>query len=170
MFEFVLFRHLFHHYRLAVKIGVGKQISDIAEIQNRKEKLPILLFNAGTAPDDLFELRHRTDVAVQHNQLAGFGVDASGHQLRGGGNHRIGFFGIDKIIQFPLAFLIIARNLHDIAGILNDEIGIGVSDGGPHALGVFNIHTEDNGFVEAIVFFEEFGYFDRHRLGALVNH
>jgi len=45
--------------------------------------------HAGAAPDDLLELGHRADVAVEDDQTAGLHVHARRQQARGGDEHGI---------------------------------------------------------------------------------
>jgi len=39
-----------------------------------------VFMHAGAAPDDLLELGHRADFAVEHDQAAGLRIDAGGEQ------------------------------------------------------------------------------------------
>ena len=55
-----------------------------AEIDQREIELLGVLMDAGAAPDDLLELRHGADLAVEHDQAAGLGIHAGGKQPRGG--------------------------------------------------------------------------------------
>ena len=47
-----------------------------------------VLVDAGAAADDLLELGHRADLAVEDDQPAGLGIDAGGKQPRGRDEHR----------------------------------------------------------------------------------
>ena len=59
-----------------------------AEVDQGEVELLGVLVDAGAAADDLLELGHRADRAVEHDQAAGLGIDAGGEQPRGGDEHR----------------------------------------------------------------------------------
>ncbi|MNL10776.1 hypothetical protein D3C87_1315870 [compost metagenome] len=118
----------------------------------------------------MLELGHRFDVLVEHDQLAGLSIDAGGHQLAGGGNHRVAFFRVDEVIQFGLAFLVIAGDTHDVFAILGHALRVEVDQGLAHALGVVDVVAEDDGFLKRIGGLEEFGDLLRHQLGARLDH
>lgn len=63
---------------------------------------------------------------VEHDQLAGLSVDARGHQLAGGGNHRVALFRVDEVVQLGLAFLVIAGDTHNVFAILSHTLGVEV--------------------------------------------
>ena len=58
------------------------------EIDQREIELLGVLVNAGAAPDDLLELGHRADGAVEHDQPAGLGIHAGREQPGGRDEHR----------------------------------------------------------------------------------
>ena len=60
-----------------------------AEVDQREVELLGVLVDAGAAPDDLLELGHRADRAVEHDQPAGLRIDAGREQPRGGDEHGI---------------------------------------------------------------------------------
>ena len=60
-----------------------------SEVDQGEVELLGVLVDAGAAADDLLELGHRADLAVEHDQPAGLGVDAGGEQPRGGDDDRI---------------------------------------------------------------------------------
>ena len=74
-----------------------------------------VLMDAGAAPDDLLELGHRADCAIEHDQAAGLRIDAGGEQARGGDQHGIFRFRVDEVAELVLAFLVAAGDAHDIA-------------------------------------------------------
>ena len=80
-------------FQNAVKAFISKQLCRLFEIQNGEPELVVTVINPGTTANDLFEFGHGL---VQNHQFAGFGIDASGHQFRHGGNDRVGLFGVDE--------------------------------------------------------------------------
>ena len=71
-------------HRIAVEVRVGEVAGRAAEVHQREVELLGVLVDAGAAPDDLLELGHRADFAVEHDQAAGLRIDAGGQQPRGG--------------------------------------------------------------------------------------
>lgn len=63
-------------HRLAVEIRVGKMAGRAPEVDQREIELLGILVHAGAAPNDLLELAHRADLAVEHDQAAGLRIDA----------------------------------------------------------------------------------------------
>ena len=76
-----------------------------------------------------------------------------------------------KLPKLGLPLRIAAGNAHDVAIILLHEVLVLVNECLPHAGGVFFIHTEDDGLLEAVAaFLQELGHFLRHQLRPVVNH
>ncbi|MNF66855.1 hypothetical protein D3C84_486540 [compost metagenome] len=157
------------HHRVAVEGRVGKQLGGLFEVHDGEPVLAVVFVNASAATDDLLELGHRFDVLVEHNQLAGLSIDAGGHQLAGGGNHRVALFRVDEVIQLGLAFLVIAGDAHDVLAVLSHALGVEVDQGLAHALGVVDVVAEDDGFLEWIGGFDELGDLLRDQLGARLD-
>ena len=63
-------------HRIAVEIGVGKQRGGPLEVHDGEEELVVVLVDARAAADDLLELGHGVDAAVEHDEVAGLGIDA----------------------------------------------------------------------------------------------
>ena len=68
-------------HRVAVEVRVGEERGGPLEVHDGEEELVVVLVDARAAADDLLELGHRLDALVEHDQLAGLGIDAGGHQL-----------------------------------------------------------------------------------------
>src|SRR5712692_255778 len=122
------------------------------------------------APDDLLELGHGADFAVEHDQAAGLRVDPGGEQARGGDDHRVGRLGVNKVAELRGAFGIIAGDAHDVARVLPGEVGVFIEQGLTHARGVFGVNTENDGLLPAVAaMLEEVRYQPGDAPGALVN-
>ena len=120
--------------------------------------------------DDLLELGHGADFAVEHDQAAGLCVDPGGEQARGGDDHRGGRLRVDKIAELCGALGVVAGDAHDVARVLPSEVGVFIDQGLTHARGVFGIHAEDNGLLPAVAaLLEEVRYPPGDAPGALVN-
>ena len=76
-----------------------------AEVDEREVVLLRVLVDARAAPDDLLELGHGADFAVQHDQPAGLGIDAGGQQPRGGDDDRVLRFRVDEVAELGLALV-----------------------------------------------------------------
>ena len=85
----IILARLVDLHRLAVEIGVGKVVGGVPEIDEGEVILLGVLVDAGAAADDLLELGHGADCAVEHDQAAGLRVHAGGEQARGGDDDRI---------------------------------------------------------------------------------
>ena len=77
--------------------------------------------DAGAAADDLLELGHRSDCAVEHDEAAGLGVDAGGEQPRGRDEDGILRLRVDEVAELGAALGIVAGDAHDVAVILLDR-------------------------------------------------
>ncbi len=60
-----------------------------AKVDQREVELLGVLVDAGAAADDLLELGHRADRAVEHDQPAGLRIDAGREKPRGRDQHGI---------------------------------------------------------------------------------
>ena len=158
-------------HRLAVEIRVGEVAGRAAEIDQREIELLGVLVDAGAAPDDLLELGHRADRAVEHDQAAGLRIDAGGKQPRGGDEHGIFRFRVDEVAELGLAFGVAAGDAHDVAVVFVAQIRVLVDERLPHAGGVLFIHAEDDGLLETVAaLLEELGDLLGDQLGAVVDH
>ena len=161
-----------HHdaLRLAVETRIGKQLGSLLEVENGEPELAVLVVDTGATADDLLELGHGLDVLVQHHQLAGLGIDASGHQLGSGGNDRIGLFRVDEVVELGLAKVIIAGDFHHIALILGHLFRVEVYQGTAHSVGMIDVVAEHYGLGHRVGFLEVVGDGFGHQLGTLVDH
>ena len=140
------------------------------KINQREIELLRVLVDAGAAPDDLLELRHRADGAVEHDQAAGLGVHAGGEQPRGRDEHGIFRFRVDEVAELRLALAVAASDAHDIAVILVAQVLVLVDQGLPHPRGMFLIDAEDDGLLEAVAaLLQEIGDLLGNQLGAVVD-
>ncbi len=129
-----------------------------------------VLVHAGAPSHDLLELGHRSHFAVEDNEAAGLGVDTRGEQARGGDDDRILRFRVDEVPDLGAAVRVIAGDTHDVALVLLNQVRVFVGDSLPHPRSVFGIHTEDDGFLEAIAaFLQELGHLPGDTFGALVD-
>ena len=130
----------------------------LPEVDEREVVLLGVLVDAGAAADDLLELGHRADLAVEHDQAAGLGIDAGREQPRGRDDDGVFRLGIDEVAELGLAFGVVAGDAHHVAVVLLHEIGVLVDQGLPHARGVLGVHAEDDGLLEAVAaFLQELG-------------
>ena len=166
----IIFARLVNLHRLAVKVRVGEVVGGAAEIDQREIELLGVLVNAGAAPDDLLEFRHGAHGAVEHDEAAGLGVHAGGEQPRGGDEDRIFCFRVDEVAELRLPLRVAAGDAHDVAVVLVAQVLVLVNQGLPHAGGMFLIHAEDDGFLEAVAaLLEEVGHLFGDELRAVVN-
>ena len=154
-------------HRVAIEGRVGKQGRCPAKIHDGEEQLAVVLVDAGAATDDLFELGHRGDALVEDDQVAGLGIHTGAHQARGAGDHRIGRFGVDEVVELSLAFVIIAGDAHDVLAVGSGQVGIGIHQRLTHPLRVVGGLTEDDGLGDAIGGPEKLRDLGRHEFGAL---
>ena len=80
--------------------------------------------HACAAPDNLLELGHRADLAVEYDQPAGLHVDAGGEQARRGDKNRVFRFRVDEVAELALTFGIAASDAHDVAVVPLNKVGI----------------------------------------------
>ena len=79
----------------------------------------------------------------------------------------IGGFGVDEVVELGLALVVVAGDAHDVLAVGGGEVGIGVDQGLPHALGVVDVLAEDDGLGEAVGGLEELGDLGGDEFGAL---
>ena len=79
-------------HRLAVEVRVGEMAGGAAEIHEGEVEFVRVLVHPSAAPDDLLELGHGTDLAVEHDEPAGLDVNPGGQQPRGRNQNGIGRF------------------------------------------------------------------------------
>src|SRR6266446_9002903 len=102
------------------------------------------------APDDLLELGHGADFAVEHDQAAGLCINPGGEQARGGDDDRVGRLRVNKVAELCGAFSIVAGDAHDVARVLPGEVGVLIEQGLTHARGMFGIYTENYGLLPTV--------------------
>ena len=155
---------------IAVESRIGEQLGRFLEIEDGEPVLVKVLVDARSATDDLLEFSHGLDALIQHNELAGLGVHAGGHQLAGGGNHRVAFFRVDEVIQLGFAFLFVTGNPHHVFAVLFHSLRVQVYQGLAHAFGVVDVFAEHDGFLVRVGLFQEFGHLHGDHFGALLQN
>jgi hypothetical protein len=96
--------------------GSCEQPGGALEVHDGEVELVVVLADARAASDDLLELGHGVDGLIQHDELAGFRIDAGGQQLGGGGDDRIRLVVVDEVGQLGLAFIVIAGDANRRSG------------------------------------------------------
>ena len=140
------------------------------EIHQSEVELAGVLVHAGATAEDLLELGHGADLAVEHDQAAGLDINAGGEQPRGGDQHGMFGFRVDEVVQLRLALGVTAGDAHDVAVVPVHQVGVFVDERLPHAGGVFLVHAEDDRLLEAIAAFLQIpGDLAGHQLGAFVQ-
>src|SRR5690606_25112616 len=155
---------------IAVESRIGEQLGRFLEVENGEPVLVEVFIYARPATDDLLELGHGLDTLIQHNKLAGLGIDARGHQLGSGRDDGVFAFREDEVVQLHLAFFIVAGDAHDIAVVLRHQVGVFVDQRLAHAFGMVDVVAEDDGLVEAVAGFQVFTDLARHHVRALFQY
>ena len=150
--KIVAFRDTRYSYRSAIKCRVIKLQIVLSEVQNGEIHLGlflsitlVLLLDASSSPNDLLKLRHRTYNTVQSNNLTGLSIDACAHQTARNGNYRIFRRWVNKVVQLGFTDLIIARDLHDIARILCNEVSVLIFKQTHHLLTMRDVLAKNDG-------------------------
>jgi hypothetical protein len=79
--------------------------------------------HARAAPDDLLELGHRADGAVEHDQAAGLRIDAGGEQREVVTMTGILRLGVDEVAELAWPSASSAGDAHDVALVLQHQVG-----------------------------------------------
>ncbi len=79
----------------------------------------------------------------------------------------IGGLRVDEVVELGLALVVVAGDAHDVFAVGGGEVGVGVDQRLPHALGVVDVLAEDDGLGEAVGGLEELGDLGGDELGAL---
>src|SRR5438128_6516768 len=103
-----------------------------------------------TPTDNLLELGHGADFAVEHDQAAGLRVHPGGEQARSGDDDRVGRLGVDKVAELRGAFGIVAGDAHDVARVLPGQVDVFIEQGLTHARGMFGIYAENDGLLPTV--------------------
>ena len=150
--KIIAFRDTCNGNRSAIKCRVIKLQIVLSEVQNGEIHLGlflsitlVLLLDASPSPNDLLKLRHRTYNTVQSNNLTGLSIDACTHQTARNGNYGIFRRWVNKVVQLSLPDLIVARDLHDIARILCNEVGVLVFKQTHHLLTMRDVLAKNDG-------------------------
>ena len=101
--EGVVLPRLINLNRLAVELRIGEVVGGAPEIHQREVEFAGVLVHAGATAEDLLELGHGADLAVEHDQAAGLDINPGGEQPRGGDQHGMFGFRVDEVSQLRLA-------------------------------------------------------------------
>ena len=74
-----------------------------------------------------------------------------------------------KLSSWALPFVVVAGDPHDVLAVGGGEVGVGVDQRLPHALGVVDVLAEDDRLVEAVGGLEELRHLRGDQLGALLQ-
>jgi hypothetical protein len=108
----------------------------------------------------LLELGHAADFALQDDEAAGLRIDAGGKEAGGGDKDGVFGLGVDEVAELIAAFLIVACDAHDVAGVFFDEVGVLIDQRLAHTGGVLGVDAEDDGLLKAVAaLFEELSDF-----------
>src|SRR6266516_5903455 len=148
-------------HRITIESWISKEPDrTIRIIDNIEVDLIIILTDAGSTSNNLFELGHRVNDAGNHNIFAGGHIYASGKHLWSSQDNRpIGFsFNLLKIVQVletKIAF--IRGNTTHIVRIMLRNVSIEISELAAHLQGMFLVNTEHNGLVRASCLLQKVG-------------
>jgi hypothetical protein len=156
---------------IAVELWLGEEVRGAAEVHDREIELLLVGVNASAAADDLLELGHRADGAVEHDQPTGLGVHARGEQPGRRGDDGVIRFRIDEIADLGLAFGVAAGDPHHVAVVLGVEVGVLVDERLPHPGGVFFVDTEHDRLLHPVAGgLQKLRHLAGHELRAVVEH
>src|SRR6218665_2620803 len=144
-------------HRAAVEVFVGKEFGGASEVDDGEPAFAQVFVQAAAPADDLFELCHRRYVPVDHDELAGGGIDPCARQLGTGDDDGEGLFGVDEVFQFVLVIGVVAGDLPHVAGLGCAQVGVGLGEGLAHAGGMVRVFAKHNGFGVAVRGLEVFG-------------
>ena len=82
----------------------------------------------------------------------------------------MGFLRVDEVVEFELAFGVVAGDLHHVLGVPGGEIGIVVDQHLAHARGVVDVFAKNNGLGKAVGGLEKLADALRDCLVALGEH
>src|SRR5690606_7265416 len=75
---------LINLHGIAVESRICKKFGCFLEIENGEPVFVEVFVDTRSATDDLLEFSHGLDTLIQHDELAGLGIDARSHQLGSG--------------------------------------------------------------------------------------
>ena len=86
-------------HRLAVEVRIREVVRRLPEVDQREVVLVRVLVDARAAADDLLELGHRADFAVERDHAARLHVHAGREQARRGHDDREARLGVDEAVE-----------------------------------------------------------------------
>ena len=98
----------------------------------------------------MFEFDHRTDVGIEDDDFTRFAIDASREQFRRGDDDGIGRIDGGEIVELAFPFGIVARNAHDVFGVLCDEVAVFVDESLSHSFCVVDVDAKDDSLCKSI--------------------
>ena len=107
---------------------------------------------------------------VQHDELAGLRVHPGAHELGGGGDHRVGLFRVDEVVELAFAFGVVARDLHHVVRVVFANVSVGIRQRLAHAGGVVDVFAKHDGLGVAVGGLEVFGDLGGHHFVALLQN
>ena len=167
----VVFTRLIDLHRVAVEVGVGEVVRRAAKIHQREIELLGIGMDARASTDDLLELGHRADFAIEHYQAARLGINAGRKQAGGRDDDGISRLRVDEVAKLVLAILIVAGDAHDVAMIDRHQVGVLVDERLAHRGGVLGVDAEHDRLLVAVAaVFQKLGDLARDDLRAFVDH
>ena len=151
---------------VTIEVWIGEERRGALEIHDGEEELAVVLVDAGATTDDLLELGHGADAAIEDDEVAGLGIDARRHEAGGAGYDWIARLGVDEVVELRLAFVVVASDTHHIFAVGSGEVRVGIHERLTHPLGVVDIFAEDDGFCESVGGFQKLRDFGSHSGGA----
>ena len=150
-----------YFYR-SVPIRVSKQSCHVAEVHYCEVCLSFFLTKTSATTDNLFELCHRADLLVKHNQFCHFAINTSWKQLTCSCYDRIFLGNRNEIIQLAFTVFVTTSYTNHIVRIFLAHISIGISQSHTHTFRMSFISTEHYGLSHAICTFQIVGYLLRN--------
>ena len=142
-----------------------------AEVHQGEVELACVLMHAGAPPDDLLELGHGANGAVEHDEPAGLHIDAGRKQPRGSDQYRVSGFGVDEVVQLCLAITVAAGDAHDVTVVRLHQIGVFVNECLTHAGGVLLVNAENDRFLELVpAFLQKLRDFPGDEFGSVIQN
>ena len=146
----VVFAGLVNLHGLAIEIRIGEMAGRTPKVHQGEVELAGVLMHASAAADDLLELGHGANRAVEHNEPTGLDIDAGRQKPRRGDQHGVWGFRVDEGAEVRLPVRVGPGDAHDVAGVPVYEIGVLVDECLAHAGRMFLVDAEHDRFLEAV--------------------
>src|SRR5439155_26232411 len=104
--------------RLTIEVWISEVVRGATKVHEREVVLAGVLVHSRPTPEDLLELGHRANRAVEDDQATRLDIDTSGKKTRCRHECRESCFRINEVAELILALSVISGDTHHVPPVL----------------------------------------------------